>query len=432
MLEAGYRPTLAECAQLAAPIAYFLGKCSCYDMLGMSTQEVVLDVEAPLAVAFIAAQETRVQSCVLWDSLARKFVGVLTSTDYIKILLYCQSHSRQAEEVPTWTIRHWCAIRNKLDDITPAPATAARGKGAPSVSPLPTKTHPAGMVTCTTGTPLKECLEIMMQHNVRRIVVLAEKEGESFSLVAMMDMEHIVEYLGAMFFQVEKSGGSLWRQSGSPNTIREHTSGDDESVGARLGGSSASPSGGLGSDDTHDVFAIGEGILPPHVTSILSQVESVDASNAEPAVGPYRSMFDIPFMYTPSGVGAHRSHPIYVTMDGKLNDALSLLLQYHIESIAVCTPDTEEVVEVVSRSDLLRMENQGVYDTNLTVREALASKISEGVFVFYERESLRDIFTHFVRHRVKELFLVDPDTGRLMGQLNISEFMLFLVFAHIQ
>lgn len=61
-------------------------------MLGVSTQVVVLDAETTLAVAFIAAQEARVQSCVVWDGAVREFIGVLTSTDYIKILLFCEAH----------------------------------------------------------------------------------------------------------------------------------------------------------------------------------------------------------------------------------------------------------------------------------------------------------------------------------------------------
>ncbi|KEG09880.1 conserved CBS domain protein, partial [Trypanosoma grayi] len=72
-LEAEYVPNDEECQQLAAPIAEFLERCTSYDMLGTSTQVVVLDVDVALTVAFIAAQETRLNTCVLWDPVARVF-----------------------------------------------------------------------------------------------------------------------------------------------------------------------------------------------------------------------------------------------------------------------------------------------------------------------------------------------------------------------
>ncbi|CAJ1036034.1 putative CBS domain containing protein [Leishmania shawi] len=468
LLEAGYRPTNEECATLAAPIADFLRNCSCYDMLGVSTQVVVLDVQAPLSVAFIAAQETRIQSCVLWDPCKRQYVGVLTSTDYICILLYCQSHPREADAVALWTIEHWQQVKE------------TQGLGRPNEKLGAPPGPKSGIVTCKTDTSLHDCLQMMREHCVRRIIALAEKEGEDFSLVAMMDVEQIVEYLGVMFFHIEKAVGSIGRACGGASsstggaagdgvggggaphrtnltisTATNTTSGagghDDlstRSANSTVGGNAdVSPlqqnsSHPLRSnyfddydDDPQGVFSLGEAyVLPPYVASIITQAEAAGASGSggvgiasDVRVGPYSSIFDVPFMYVPH-IGAHRRKPIFATMEQKLSEALTLMLDNNTESIAVCAQKDGTIVDVVSRSDLLRMENQGVYDTQLTVREALASKASDHIFVFYETDTLREIFSHFVRRRVKELFMVDPDTGRLLGQLNVAEFVYFLVF----
>lgn len=452
LLEAGYRPTDEECATLAAPIASFLRNCSCYDMLGVSTQVVVLDVQAPLSVAFIAAQETRIQSCVLWDPRKRQYVGVLTSTDYICILLYCQAHPKEADAVALWTIEHWQEVRT------------AQGLGWPKEKLGAPSGPKSGIITCKTDTSLHDCLQMMREHCVRRIIALAEKEGEDFSLVAMMDVEQIVEYLGVMFFHIEKAGGLIGRAGGGANSSTGDAAGDGAGgVGAphrtnltlSTATNTASVAGdsGLSSpqhnsshqirsnnfdeydDDPQGVFALGEAyVLPPYVASIITQAEAAGASGSggvgiasDVRVGPYSSIFDVPFTYVPQ-VGAHRRKPIFATMEQKLSEALTLMLDHNTESIAVCSPKEGIIIDVVSRSDLLRMENQGVYDTQLTVREALASKISDHIFVFYEKDTLREIFSHFVRRRVKELFMVDPDTGRLLGQLNVAEFVYFLVF----
>ncbi|CAG9582427.1 conserved CBS domain protein [Leishmania major strain Friedlin] len=452
LLEAGYRPTDEECATLAAPIASFLRNCSCYDMLGVSTQVVVLDVQAPLSVAFIAAQETRIQSCVLWDPRKRQYIGVLTSTDYICILMYCQAHPKEADAVALWTIEHWQEVR------------AAQGLGRPKEKLGAPPGPKSSIVTCKTDTSLHDCLQMMREHCVRRIIALAEKEGEDFSLVAMMDVEQIVEYLGVMFFHIEKAGGSIGRTGGGANsstgdaagdgaggagaphrtnltistaTNRTNVAGDSDLSSLQHNNSHQLRSNDFDEydDDPQGVFALGEAyVLPPYVASIITQAEAAGASGSggvgiasDVRVGPYSSIFDVPFMYVPQ-VGAHRRKPIFATMEQKLSEALTLMLDHNTESIAVCSPKEGVIIDVVSRSDLLRMENQGVYDTQLTVREALASKISDHIFVFYEKDTLREIFSHFVRRRVKELFMVDPDTGRLLGQLNVAEFVYFLVF----
>lgn len=403
-----YMPTLAECGRLTQPLVEKMSRCTTYDVLSLSSQVMVLDVSSPLSVAFIAAQETKLGSGVLWDPIRKEFVGILTSTDHVKILLYCNLHPEETEEVACWTIGYWVSIRDspnllKRDETDTNPRE--NGTASP---PLPNGPH-SSFVSCSTRTSLKEVLERMRQHNVHRLAVLAEKESSSFSVVAMMDVQQIVEYLGARLF--DKDAAGLFRA----------TSGADGS--GTLGGDDVQEDG---DESAANFFQLNRSALPRLVSSIVSAGSATDAMR-EVKVGPYSSIFDIPFRCLPM-IGAHRHRSIYVTMENTIAEALQLMLDQNIESIAVCTPE-RIITDVISRSDLLRMENQGVYDTNITVREVIGGKTLKMVYVFHEGDILWDIFSHFVQKRVRELFMVDPCTNQLVGQLNIVEFVYFLVFA---
>jgi len=62
-------------------------KCyKCYDLIPTSAKLVILDTELILKQAFFAMVDTGVRACPLWDSGKQQFVGMLTITDFIRIL----------------------------------------------------------------------------------------------------------------------------------------------------------------------------------------------------------------------------------------------------------------------------------------------------------------------------------------------------------
>jgi len=62
-------------------------KCyKCYDLIPPSTKLVVLDTKLVLKKAFFAMVDTGIRACPLWDSNKQAFVGMLTITDFIRIL----------------------------------------------------------------------------------------------------------------------------------------------------------------------------------------------------------------------------------------------------------------------------------------------------------------------------------------------------------
>ena len=73
-----------------------------------------------------------------------------------------------------------------------------------------------------------------------------------------------------------------------------------------------------------------------------------------------------------------------------------------------------------------QMETNGMYDVTIPVAKAIPFHVGIKIYVFYETDTLRDIAVQFVQSRVKELFMVHPESQKLTGQLGVSEFLRFI------
>jgi CBS-domain-containing membrane protein len=124
-------------------------------------------------------------------------------------------------------------------------------------------------------------------------------------------------------------------------------------------------------------------------------------------------------------LGVNRRKNISVTGSLKVVDALRALLTHKIQSVPV-VDERNIIVDCVSRTDVMRIESNGVFDINTTVREALSFRITGGICVCHETDTLRDILLHFYVSRVKELYLVDPVSDCLLGQIGLAEVMKFM------
>jgi len=67
-------------------IANFFKCYTCYDCIPKSAKLVILDTKLIVKKAFYAMVDTGVRACPLWDSERQEFVGMLTITDFIRIL----------------------------------------------------------------------------------------------------------------------------------------------------------------------------------------------------------------------------------------------------------------------------------------------------------------------------------------------------------
>lgn len=89
----------------------------CYDLIPTSAKLVVFDTQLLVKKAFYALVYNGVRAAPLWDSQKQQFVGMLTITDFIKILrMYYKSPNASMEQLEehkldTWRSNH--TIREK-------------------------------------------------------------------------------------------------------------------------------------------------------------------------------------------------------------------------------------------------------------------------------------------------------------------------------
>ncbi|KAK4879544.1 hypothetical protein RN001_007690 [Aquatica leii] len=80
----------------------------CYDLIPTSAKLVVFDTQLLVKKAFFALVYNGVRAAPLWDSLQQEFVGMLTITDFIKILrMYYKSPNVAMEELEEHKLDTW-------------------------------------------------------------------------------------------------------------------------------------------------------------------------------------------------------------------------------------------------------------------------------------------------------------------------------------
>jgi len=102
-------------------------KCyKCYDLIPTSAKLVILDTELILKQAFFAMVDTGVRACPLWDSYKQEFVGMLTITDFIRILQQnYQGPQHQMEAFEEQKLKEWKKITEHTKDMISVPPTAS-------------------------------------------------------------------------------------------------------------------------------------------------------------------------------------------------------------------------------------------------------------------------------------------------------------------
>lgn len=334
----GHRPSPTAVAALAQPIYSFLESISCYDVMGNSTQVVVVEVKSLLPVAFMAAQESRVSACVLWDSAAQRFCGVMTVTDYIKVLLHCNEHPADVEKVTKMSIHAWREMT-----------------GVPNRE----------LVAVSVDTPISKCLAMMAEHRINRLPVLVQHEtSPTSSLVSMLNYSQLLGYLTQSLFPQGTDGGA-----------------------------------------------------------------PVDAANklnfevASTEEGAYKSLMDV--QVGNLEIGHHTQRPTTMTLDTPLVEALKTITTEHVRAVAVVDPASQVIIEVMSRSDVMRTEHGGTFDIKVPLREALSFRIGGTVCVYRATDTLREVLLHFAKTGVKTLFCVD-EKNAITGQLELSAVLRFI------
>jgi len=95
----------------------FLRSHTCYDIIPASGKSVVLDIDLSVKPAFHALEENGIKSAPLWDSTLHDYVGMITVSDFIDILLHFNKEPTNTdsifEELATHKIRTWREIQDE-------------------------------------------------------------------------------------------------------------------------------------------------------------------------------------------------------------------------------------------------------------------------------------------------------------------------------
>ncbi|XP_037946739.1 uncharacterized protein LOC119678764 isoform X3 [Teleopsis dalmanni] len=86
----------------------------CYDLIPTSAKLVVFDTQLLVKKAFYALVYNGVRAAPLWDSQKQQFVGMLTITDFIKILqMYYKSPNSSMEQLEEHKLETWRNVLHK-------------------------------------------------------------------------------------------------------------------------------------------------------------------------------------------------------------------------------------------------------------------------------------------------------------------------------
>nr|XP_024217076.1 5'-AMP-activated protein kinase subunit gamma-1 [Halyomorpha halys] len=90
----------------------------CYGLIPTSAKLVVFDTQLLVKKAFFALLHNGVRAAPLWDSSQHKFVGMLTITDFIKILhMYYRSGTMSLEQMEEHKLDTWRALLKDSPDL---------------------------------------------------------------------------------------------------------------------------------------------------------------------------------------------------------------------------------------------------------------------------------------------------------------------------
>lgn len=94
----------------------FLLEKTAYELLPESGKVVVLDIDLHVRSAFEAVAEHSITSALLWDSELGRYVGILSVSDFIFLLLRLRD-TRDTRSIEDFTVREWrgaCAVRVRV------------------------------------------------------------------------------------------------------------------------------------------------------------------------------------------------------------------------------------------------------------------------------------------------------------------------------
>ena len=141
------------------------------DSVPDSGKVVVFDSRIPVKEAFYGMEENGLKGVPVWDSRDRKFVGMLTITDFIEAMLHFHrqgggSGKGVAEQLETQKVKDWHELSSKKHD---------------------------GLMTVTPEQTLLDAVRLTCVHRIHRLCVVPE-DAEN-SVLAVLTLHRLLRFL---------------------------------------------------------------------------------------------------------------------------------------------------------------------------------------------------------------------------------------------
>jgi len=146
--------------------AKFMKAHKCYDLIPTSAKLVVFDTQLNVKKAFFALVYNGVRAAPLWDSKKQAFIGMLTITDFIKILQkYYRSPMETEKEDPP---------KIKMDELEDHKISTWREELNDYDRPI---------VCIDPNASLFEAIKLLLTHKVHRLPVIDRASGNALYIL---------------------------------------------------------------------------------------------------------------------------------------------------------------------------------------------------------------------------------------------------------
>eukprot|EP01062_Namystynia_karyoxenos_P036641 TRINITY_DN266_c0_g1_i1.p1 TRINITY_DN266_c0_g1~~TRINITY_DN266_c0_g1_i1.p1 ORF type:complete len:488 (+),score=132.70 TRINITY_DN266_c0_g1_i1:136-1464(+) len=338
-LAAGAAEAVAR--RLSQEVCGVFAACKCYDVMPPSTLVVVTDVSLPLKVAFMSALENRVPFAVLWDPQKQQYVGVMTVTDYIRVLLHRRQIADTSGSLEETPIRVWRR------------AEWMRREGAPQ--------QERSLISVGIDASVLSALRLLHNNSIKRVPLL----GPAGELL------HVLNYSAMLALLLEHVRGHL--------------------PSAEDGGDALMTDG-----DTAD---------DPPVDDAASAASSSLARMFEYSVGDL-------------GIGVYDDAGPVVHLETPVHEVLTLLMRHRRHSLPI-VDSRRRILDVFSRNDVLRLEQQGFYNIEIPLGRAIGDRERFPVATFTRSDSLGAVAELLGSAGVRTLYCVDEEQ-RACGHLGVT------------
>jgi len=173
----------AEVNGLTGRFARMLSKVTSFDLVPESGKLVVLDAGLSVQIAFQALRENGIKSAPLWDSELRQFIGMISFSDFVEILLVCYADAQSgamsgpSDVSPTDVKEYDAFLLNQLQ--RPLQYWRERLQLSPR------------LVFVTPDDEVLECCCVMLQQQIHRVAVL---DVSSSTVLFLMTHSIILNY----------------------------------------------------------------------------------------------------------------------------------------------------------------------------------------------------------------------------------------------